>query len=315
MRHLEALRYIADAHAIAIPQRPSRLRELADAGYTVCHDLDQAMKQWSPGLCIVASDTGRHLDHALTSLAKGCHLLIEKPLATNASDALKICDAARPEKRNVFVGCVLRFCKSLHCCRDMVGELGRVHSVRIECQSYLPDWRLSRPYRESYSARQDEGGVLRDLIHEIDYAGWLFGWPLDVYAKVKNLQRLGIDADEAADALWEAPCGATVSIRLDYLSRPSRRFMTICGEHGTLTWDGIQHHVVLALHGHPIREADLSQSRDDMFQAQLRAFIASATQGVQTFLATGDEGVKALAVSEAARRSAVSGRQECVEYS
>ncbi len=37
-------------------------------------------------------------------------------------------------------------------------------------QSWLPDWRPDRDYRESYSARLDEGGVLRDLVHEIDYA-------------------------------------------------------------------------------------------------------------------------------------------------
>jgi predicted dehydrogenase len=315
MRHLEALRRIPNVHAIAVPQRHTRFLELADEGYTVCDNLDQALKRWSPGLCIIASDTGRHLDHALTSIANGYHLLVEKPMAINARDALRMWDAARAEKRGIYVGCVLRFCKSLQGCREMLGELGQIHSVRIECQSYLPEWRISHPYRDSYSARMDEGGVLRDLVHEIDYAGWLFGWPRDVYAKLKNLQRLGIDADEAADLIWDAQSGATISIRLDYLSRPPRRVMTICGEHGTLTWDGIRHHVVLALNGQPNREADWNQTRDEMFEAQIHAFIASATQGTPSLLATGIEGVQALAICDAARRSAVSGRQELVEYS
>ena len=109
--------------------------------------------------------------------------------------------------------------------RDLLPQIGAVHAVRVECQSYLPDWRPGSDYRESYSARADEGGVLRDLIHEIDYATWLFGWPVAVTARYGNTGRLGIAAEEWAELAWEAPADVEVSMRLDYLTRPPRRVM------------------------------------------------------------------------------------------
>ena len=50
-------------------------------------------------------------------------------------------------------------------------------SAHVSCQSWLPDWRPGRDYRESYSARADEGGALRDLVPELDYATALLGRP------------------------------------------------------------------------------------------------------------------------------------------
>ena len=120
------------------------------------------------------------------------------------------------------MACALRFDSSLLLFRKHLTEIGRIRSVRIECQSFLPEWRPGTDYRNAYSARADEGGVLRDLIHEIDYAIWIFGLrPRSCPLGKPGL--LGIESDEFADILWEAPSGASVSIRLDYLTRIPRR--------------------------------------------------------------------------------------------
>ncbi len=165
------------------------------AGCMAVPSLDDAIRLGAR-FCIIATDTGRHALDGIEAAEWGLHLLVEKPLATDATEARRLC-ARAAASRKIFVGCVMRFSKSLNTFREMLNSIGRVNPVRIECQSYLPDWRPARDYRESYSARPDEGGVLRDLIYEIDYAGWLFGWPCALQAKVKNLGRLGINADEA----------------------------------------------------------------------------------------------------------------------
>ena len=158
------------------------------------------------------------------------------------------------------------------------------------------------------------GGVLRDLIHEIDYAGWLFGWPRALQARVKNLGRLGIAAPELAELTWETPGGCVVSIALDYLSKPSRRRMRACGERGTIEWDGIREVVMAQVDGTPFREVQSRHTRDEMFLAQARAFISARCESSNPRLATGEEGVKALAVCDAARRASESRREEPVDY-
>ena len=221
---------------------------------------------------------------------------------------------AKETGRILFVGCVMRFSDSLGRFPALLGKIGRIHSVRIECQSYLPDWRPNRHYLDCYSARADEGGVLRDLIHEIDYAGWIFGWPVALQANVKNLGRLGIEADEIAKLMWEGKGGVLVSLTLDYLTRPPRRCMTAMGEHGTLEWDGIEGTVALALAGAPLEVVRSSQTRQEAFLAQAAAFIGTQNGVCDPRLATGEEGVNALAICDAGRRASENRCEEVVIY-
>ena len=313
MRHLRVIRRMDDVRPVAIPKRQDRIRALEDDGFETASDLEGAAALGAK-LCIVASDTGRHGEDSLSAFKWGLDTLVEKPLTTNGQEAGGLCKHAEDAGRNLFVGCVLRFSKSLNAFREYLHEIGRLHSVRIECQSYLPDWRPDRPYRDSYSARQAEGGALLDLIHEIDYAGWIFGWPDALRARIRNLGRLGIDSDESADLMWEAPGGCLVTMTLDYLSRPGRRHMRACGEMGTLEWDYIEGSVTLYPAEGPVRTIRPAQTHDEMFMEQACAFVKTSRGILDPRLATGIDGVRTLAICDAARRSSTSLREETVEY-
>lgn len=313
MRHCEVLRQLRDVSVIAVPKRPERVASLSERGYAVATSIREAADRGAT-LGIIASDTGSHVEDGLSAMQHGLDLLIEKPLSTDAAHARLLNARAEELSRKIFVGYCLHFSESLNRFRELLTSIGRVHAVRIECQSYLPDWRPARSYRDSYSARAGEGGVLRDLIHEIDYAGWIFGWPVSLHGRVRNLGRLGIAADEAADLLWETPDGCDVSIRLDYLSKPARRRMTASGEKGTLHWDGVKNTVVLALAGESEEVLSFTQTRDAMMRAQAQAFLHAQAGGNDSRLATVQEGLMSLAVCDAARRSSESGREEKVQY-
>lgn len=313
MQHLRILRDAAGIQAIAIPRRLDRIRDLERAGYAVAKDLNEAVGTGAM-LCIIATDTGRHEEDTLAALECGLHVLVEKPLAVNAQAASRLRARAEAVDRQLVVGCVLRFSESLTRFRERLPEIGRLHSVRIECQSYLPEWRPQRPYQQSYSARAREGGALLDLIHEIDYAGWLFGWPASLQARIRNLGRLGIDAEEAADLMWEIREGALISVSVDYLTRSSRRWMRASGEQGTLEWDGINGVVTFAGSGMPLTSVRSSQTREAMWLAQARAFVRATCGMSDERLATGEDGVNALAVCDAARRASDSRAEERVEY-
>lgn len=182
MTHLKVLAQIPEVRAVAIPTRPGRVKDLEETGFFAVKDLDEALRI-PVARCIVATDTGRHVEDGLSAIERGLDVLVEKPISTDARQARRLCLARAKFARQVFVGCVLRFSESLNTFRKLLNRVGKLHSVRIECQSYLPEWRPARPYKNSYSSRAGEGGVLLDLIHEIDYAGWIFGWPKAVQAR------------------------------------------------------------------------------------------------------------------------------------
>ena len=156
--------------------------------------------------------------------------------------------------------------------------------------------------------------MLRDLIHEIDYAGWLFGWPERLFGRLANLGRLGIEADELAELRWELPRGGLVHVTLDYLTRPARRWMRACGEGGTLEWDGREGIVTLQRPGGGAQQWRSTQTKEQLFGAQATAFLDACAGRIDPRLASADDAVAALAVCDAARRSSESRREERVGY-
>ncbi|MFQ6027628.1 MAG: Gfo/Idh/MocA family protein [Dehalococcoidia bacterium] len=312
-RHLRAIHSIPGVEPIAIPVRSCRLAQLAAEGYSTCLGIPEAAQAGVNAL-IIATNTARHGTDALLALGEKLDVLVEKPLAVDSVQGDRVCQQASNSARQVYVGCVLRFSQSLNSFRQLLPEIGATHSVRIECGSYLPSWRPERPYQQSYSADPEAGGVLLDLIHEIDYAGWLFGWPGALQARIKNLGRLGIAADELAELSWENATGCVVSVNLDYLSRVPTRQMRAAGERGTLIWDGMANTVTLAVPGAPDRVFTSQQTRDEMFVEQDQAFVQAVSDTLDSRLATAAAGVKALAVCDAARKASASRREEMVSY-
>ncbi len=310
MRHLTVLSGLEGIVPVAVPVRPAKVATLRAEGRQAA-PLDDALAM-SPVAAIVATDTGRHVADTTTLLRHGCHVLTEKPLSPTTDGLAELARLRHERQRSVFVACCLRFHPGLRRFKDELGSIGPVHHVRIECQSHLPDWRPGVDHRTTYAARADEGGVLRDLIHEIDYASWIFGRPASVLATLTPGDSLGIASEAAADLMWQAG-GATIVIRLDYLTRESRRRMTAFGRNGEITWDAIANTVSVKMHSEGARVYDVVFDRNSMMRAQAQTFLAAAADAAaDDALATFDDGAFAVAVCDAARTSASSRRSEPV---
>ncbi len=301
-RHLVVLRENLALDPAAMPVRSSQADKLrADGLRVVTTPSEGAGLQ--PELVIVATDTCRHVGDALAAIEMGANVLVEKPLSHDLKGVRELNRAAGEHHRQIFVACNLRFETGLSIFRQRLPEIGKVHAVRIECQSYLPEWRPNRDYRQMYCARREDGGVMRDLVHEIDYATWIFGRPTAVTALLQNTGRLGIEADEAADLMWQVPDGPIVTVRLDYLSRVARRRMRAFGEAGELEWDLMARRVALCRPAQPEQIETFAQERNDMMAEQLRACFDAIDGRSSGNLATFDDGAFAVALMLAARQS------------
>ena len=129
---------------------------------------------------IIATPSSKHADLIKDGLAFDLPMYIEKPVLTNRSqlNCLRQCLAVKGRIPQTQVGCNLRFLPSLQQLKHFVeqGVIGRIVRASFESGQWLPDWRPHQDYRKSYSASPDRGGgVLFDLIHEIDAAYWILG--------------------------------------------------------------------------------------------------------------------------------------------
>ena len=123
-----------------------------------------------------------HVEPCLAAAKAGKHILCEKPLARNATEALRMLEAARAAGVVHMCGFNYRFLPAIRLAKQVIeeGRLGRVLQFRTRyLQSSLADpafpfrWRLNRDLAGS--------GVLGDLgSHIVDLARFLVGDPVKV---------------------------------------------------------------------------------------------------------------------------------------
>jgi predicted dehydrogenase len=297
MRHAEVLRD-AGREVVLLSKSLERSDEIRNEGWSCVSSWSEANKLGATH-AIIATDTKSHVEESIQALECGLVVLVEKPLASSMEEATRLLDLDPALKEKIFCGLSMRYSRALRYLRDSLVKVGSVHSAFVECRSWLPEWRPSTDYRLSYSASLSQGGVLRDLIHEIDYIGWTLGWPVSANALLVNTGRLGIEAEEQAFINLEMSGGARVQIALDYLSRPARRNFFIFGDQGTLHWDAISQHV----HFKGLENDEslhFPQSRNEMLRDEHDAFLNPLTGSAVGF----QEALHSLLVCDIARESA-----------
>ena len=171
---------------------------------------------------IIASETSKHYEQLkfLDLRVKNKKIFCEKPLF-DTKQGLEIV------QNSVFVGYVLRFHPLLEKLKELIVE-EKVISVNIQCGQYLPSWRPSVDYRKSYSAFKNQGGgVLLDLSHEIDYLQWLFGSIEELKSYQLKISDLEIDSDDFTTFIGKTVTGAMVNVSIDYISKITHRVMMV----------------------------------------------------------------------------------------
>ena len=315
LRHLRNARALG--HTIAAVFDPDVARRtdaaaVAGDGTLVTGDETAALDARADAV-LVCSPTDRHLGQARAAVARGRHVLVEKPLAHVLEGTTELAAEAAARCLTVLVACNLRFLPSLQLVKRLIdeGRVGTPLAARAHCGYYLPYWRPHTDYRHGYGARQATGGgIILDSIHELDYLRWLLGEPREVFCYAGTASSLEIDTEDTADLLLKFDYGAVASVHLDYLQRTYRRSCELIGEDGLIAWDYIAQTV--RVYGkedrrHEVFEESINTDRNHMFVEELRHFVDCVERGATPLLdATG--GRRVLEIALAAKTSAAEGR-------
>lgn len=240
-----ARRHVENLQACGVRElsvlRPAGRAPDAPEGLRFVTDMAQALAP-KPDCAVIASPTAAHGESLFPLLEAGIPTYVEKPVVMAAREVRGARELlARRAPPATLAGCNLRFLPSLVRLRAELarGAIGAPVRASIQAGQWLPDWRPGRDYRGTYSAKSAAGGgVILDLVHEIDAARWLFGEFDQVLALGGKLSRLEIDAEDVACILLgRRGSGPIVAIALDYVSRQRVRRYEIVGDEGSLVWD------------------------------------------------------------------------------
>ncbi len=181
---VECLRLSSDAYITEIasrtPQRAARLAVELGVQKTA-QNYEQLLASENVDFIIIATPPAHHASHALSALAAGKHVLVEKPLATNAFDAQRVVTEAR--RRNLILGVdfpmpYTQIARTLGAVVNS-GVSGKPQRVMVEniasCQGLGDEhW--------FWDMRQSGGIFIEHGVHFFDWCGALLEAPRNVRA-------------------------------------------------------------------------------------------------------------------------------------
>ncbi|HSV96343.1 MAG TPA: Gfo/Idh/MocA family oxidoreductase [Spirochaetota bacterium] len=202
LRHPDRLRIVALAEPVTERRRrAARLHGIPDSNVFVSWEelLDRPLM--ADG-AIIATQDAMHTAPAVGALARGYHVLLEKPMALTEEECLAIVGAAEASGRGLCVCHVLRYTALFRAVKDILdsGTIGRVHTMyHAENVAY---YHMAHSYVRGNWRRNDESSpmILAKCSHDLDLLYWFAGSPPRSIASAG-----GLDHFTAASAPPGAP--------------------------------------------------------------------------------------------------------------
>ncbi len=256
------------------------------------------------GLVIVASPPRFHARQTVAALARGWHVLCEKPMASTSAETTEMIAAARQHDRLLAVGLYKRFFPASRylraLCRDRL--LGSLVSFTI---------REGGPFRwpagiSFFDRAQTPGGVLLDIgVHVLDLLDWWLGAPDEFHYADDAMG--GLETNAFLQLAYAGGTRGTMHLSRDW---PTLQQYQLVFEHGRVTWRvNDANGLALELDGTPAAlratlMAPLDQGEATPLATNAQSFLAqldnvlAAIAGREPLLVPGDQGARSLRLIE-----------------
>jgi len=240
----------------------------------------------------ICTPTITHYDLSLIALNARKHVLVEKPMTNSSVEAMSLIDTAR--KMGVFlsVGFVERFNPAVLEAKKIVenGEIGEVLIVHAKRVTRRP-------------ARVGDIGVVKDLgIHDIDVINYIMSEsPINVYARVGKHNHC---FEDYANIILGYTSNRSGFVETNWLTPKRVRSLTITGSEGIIDVEYTTQELKVEKNDHIYQP--LNWYKEPLY-LELSDF-TSAILEKRSPSVTGEDGLQALRVCEAALLSAESGQ-------
>jgi 1,5-anhydro-D-fructose reductase (1,5-anhydro-D-mannitol-forming) len=281
------------------------------------HELESVLQDPEIDVVYISTTNELHAQQAIAAAKAGKHILSDKPLALNLDDALAMVRTAKEQGIVFGTNHHLRNAVTHRTMRQLIkdGVIGKPLAARIFHAVYLPPrlqgWRISRP--------EAGGGVILDItVHDADTLHFLLDD--DVEDVVARSAQQGLGQGNLEDAVMGVMYFRNGTLAMFHDAFTIKHAQTGAEVHGTegsliarnvmtqepvgdvfLSRDGVQSEVTLG-------------PREDLYAHIVRHF-NSAVRGQGQPFATGEDGIRSLAVALAVLESTKTGQRTPVKYS
>jgi UDP-N-acetylglucosamine 3-dehydrogenase len=218
--------------AVADPDLRGAQRIAGSYGTSAYADYREMLEREKPDLVSIAVPTTSHAEVALETIARGIHVLVEKPLAFSLDEARTIIEAAEAQGVKLAVGHIERFNPAIVEIKRRLSdqELGRIFQVSARRLSPFP-------------GRVQDVGVTLDLAtHDIDVMCHLLDAEVTrVFAETER--KAHATHEDLLSALLRFSNGAIGLLDVNWLTPTKVRQLSVLGEGGMFLADYISQDV------------------------------------------------------------------------
>ena len=196
--------------------------------------LDDALREKDIDSIYVATPVFLHAPQTIASLRAGKHVLCEKPMALNHSEACEMARIAKETGRTLGIAYYRRMYPKVQRARDLLaqGVIGRPVLAEINCH----DWFDDEDGRRSWllDPVKSGGGPLYDIAsHRIDVLNFLFGNPVRACGQISRVVH-SLPVEDSGTALIEYESGVRGVVDVRWHSRVARDEFRIVGTDGEM---------------------------------------------------------------------------------
>ena len=283
--HARVLAGLPDTTLVGVvdPVPAHRTRATDLAGCRTFATLDELFAEGVDAVTI-AAPTHLHHEVALTCIARGIHVLVEKPIASSVEEGREIVDAAHRAGVTLMVGHVERFNPAVAAIKQAIsGE--DILSIAITRVGPFPP-------------RMSNVGVVIDLaVHDIDLIRWFT--ESDIVEVQPQLSSAVAEREDIALLQFRTASGVLAHINTNWLTPFKARNVTVATRDKYVMGDLLTHQVTECFGFKPdgsYSMRHLPVGHDEPLRAELIAFMGAVrTNGIPAV--TGDEGVASLEIA------------------
>lgn len=195
----------------------------SEYGVRAYDDIAEMIKSEKIDVVSICTPHPVHAAVAIEAAQNGCHILVEKPLASNLKDCDAILKAAAENNVKVGTVCQRRFYRPCMRIKQAIdsGKLGRpvlgtVNMLGWRDKSYYE----SDPWRGTWEG--EGGGVLvNQAPHQLDLLLWYMGDIEEVYGLWRNLNHPYIEVEDTAVAVIKFKNGGIGNVLVSNSQNPA----------------------------------------------------------------------------------------------
>jgi 1,5-anhydro-D-fructose reductase (1,5-anhydro-D-mannitol-forming) len=280
-------------------------------------DLSKLLGDPAIDVVYISTTNELHRDQAMAAASAGKHILCEKPLALSLGDAQTMLQAAQAARVVFGTNHHLRCAVTHRTLRRLVkeGAIGRPLAARVFHAVYLPPrlqgWRLTKP--------EAGGGVILDItVHDADTLRFVLG--VEAKDVIARSARQGLAQGAMEDAVMGViylEGGILAQFHDAFTIKHAPTGFEVHGTEGSLIAVDVMTQEprgrIVLRRGEEETEIKLDPP-EDLYAFAVRHFNQAVRTGSQPF-ATGEDGLRSLAVGLAALESSKNGQQTPVRYS